>query len=431
MKKRLLRGIAWMLAALTCLALAACASDAGQLQALQEQLIASENGDMEDSGEPPRTPEEAPWVYVLSLGKRDCDFYEGHPLLAEDGFLILSKTPLDAESVRVEIPMETQYEVFTYASAGHENLADSARMSDPSCLETYLCAHDADWAELGQATKDYNAAQQRLYWKNSPETEAEDRRTVEAYEARQQELMQEAMEAADSGAFFPEFYTVSVTLSFHDMVDETVDSLILSVGKERRRIPLGQWRFHAALPADLGTMEAEGVSNSMDLASNTLGTPDDGGLVAVASAFDVTTTKPITLEKLQMEVDGAELLGALVETPEADAETLSDFGTTPWDCGSEMEIPAGRKLQVSPVLRDADFAAYGTRKMGWIHLEYRCDGETHKLSLPCDLQMFLVNEAWMIALRDLYGNDLMPYYQNYFSARYNYLEPYRAFLNET
>lgn len=402
-----------------CLVSAGCSStQKAELRALQNRL-AELDGDPVPvyTGTGPKIQKVKSGDIYVSLENRSCDLYASSPILCQEGFVILSERPLNTDSIRIEIPMETGYTVRIYETQGHMELASLAESGDPSSLDAYLCGERIDWKEFGQAAENTVEAQTRLALGISPETTEQDRAAVADYEKLRQGYVEEAARAAVDMDFLPEFYVYTVSLEFYNLKDETVEMLYLTVADEKRTVAFGQWRFHSKDPNEKGDIQANGVENRRTEAHSFLGSPYDGGLAVTVPTFELTTVKPVTLQRMWIDMKNVQLLGAEIDYIEAEDRWNSAPVHLRWDCVSDTEIPAGQLIQINAVLHDAGFEQFNTRRSGWVHLEYQCEGNRYVLSLPYDLQGS-TNEPWMLALQVFQSYDLGPYFTSYYPVAY-------------
>ena len=370
-------------------------------------------------------------LYILT-GHNNIIYYLGEACITHYSFPIISKNPLDIDSISVDIAIEHSYTV-KIREISMDGIADSEEGELPAeCkgyqfpYELYQCYKGKDFQKLAELHWNWQYWIQVMSMCNELiEEEAITQELWDSYYTQFQTVYgayQDYLKAeleeyrALKKEDLPTFYVYSVRIYFDPNAEpkpnETFSEITLTVGEQTYYQQIGQITV---------TNEKRTVMDQVDW-HNDYENADDGifgqsmgplpyndGLHYAPNYFHITVDRYKALTILALDNPAHQLEAVWIALkPEG-----GSWSTYKWDMSEPFELYPGDEVQIGIIYRDSSlegFLGYQTKLDG--HLEYESDGKTWYKVCNCYVSESMNYYALYALIFE--GVDLESYYWDYY-----------------
>lgn len=351
-------------------------------------------------------------------------------------FRIFSKTPLDVDSISVEVPISHPYEVKVreLQPGGVEEVDQSSRMGysgyynkESFTYPLYLAYLGKDFREMAQIQYTWKQA---LRWQSSINA---GELTLEEWELLLQPY-EDALQAyedslnADWKAYMaltredlPQFYAYSVSIRFDEFTefvqDESFDQIEITIGDQVYVQDVGHislitdWDLPAPIDWTVGYGGIDGYIGGRSSAS-----PYNDGVECLNSYFHFVASRYMLLEELVMLTPSLKVERISLNIKPAQGKAF----VTDWDMSEPYEILPGDEVTINLAFSSPEMDTPGYQIMADAYLLYSTDGEQYLKFANCYIGPAGSHYFWNAVLFD--GIDLEDYYWEYL---YRFEEPWR------
>lgn len=372
-------------------------------------------------------------LYILT-GQNDTIYYLGENCLTHYSFSIMSKKPLDTNSISVDLEIEHPYWI-TVGEVELEGIAECKDDAPPSkCsgdqfpYELYQCYQGKDFRKLAELEWELD------YWRkvmskcySLQDKEMMTQEEVDIYKAKYEAakaayLTYRNAELEDyrtlKKAELPTFYVYYVFIQFDTVKDtsaipdEVITELAVTIGDRVYHQQIGRIMLMSGEREVMGRVDWRNNGENVDdgiLGQSVGPLPYNDGLHVVAGYFHIVVDRYKTLTNLVLSNPAHRLEAVWIKLrPEG-----GKWSSYKWDLSEPFELYPGDEVQISIIYSDDyldSFVGYTTKLDGY--LEYESDGETWYKVCNCLVSESMNYYALYAMIFD--GIDIESYYWDYY-----------------
>ncbi len=340
-------------------------------------------------------------------------------------FNVLSKTKYDLEDIQVTLPLGSAYTATVYHGAPQFHMpewrADTFLVPGGMPYHVYLTYQRMNWAELAdlwlaaeEAKLEIEAGWPDGYIMNEPPAEVIPlEQTIEAYKSALNAKRETYYALTEEELSDYYCYVVNVTFDLDNLVEESCNTMDITIDGMTYTEDIGQIRIHADYKPSAGT--SRGIEKYLYTAAFTQHNPWGGGL-AQGAGHIFEAMDDLTLLGFHIEGMDAEVVGAQVTISQNGYEGLSEYDDAyhwfKWDLKTPLEIADGCGVQLSLVISSPEWTKFEHGGFADIYLDYEVRGEQYSYRLPAD--MTRDRAAWETAAIVFDNLDIASYYTDYY-----------------
>lgn len=339
-------------------------------------------------------------------------------------FYILTKEEYALEDIQVSLPLESAYTAEPYQQPLFhmpERPEDTHWVYGGMPYHVYQTYQGVDWAELAdlwlaaeKAKLEIEAGWPNGYIMNEPPAEVIPlEQTIEAYKSALNANLEtyRALTEEDLSDYY--CYIVAINFDLENLVEETCETIDITLGETTYTENIGQIRIHADYKPSAGT--SRGIEKYLYTAAFTQHNPWGGGL-AQGAGHIFEATDDLTLLGFHVEGMDAEVVGAQVTISQNGYEGLSSYDDAyqwfKWDLKTPLEIADGCGVHFDLVISSPEWTKFEHGGFADIYLDYEARGEQYSYRLPAD--MTRDRAAWETAAIVFDNLDIASYYTDYY-----------------
>lgn len=364
-----------------------------------------------------KVPYDPDWTAYFSAANIEMDLYKECPF---HGFsvTIITKDYYNTESIQVNVPAKTAYEIAVTNAAPPDDLGPDVSWDGPPKFKDYhyLSLQGIDWQEYAQIREDFYAINSIIddYFVELVQTNRLDEYT--AYKQKYLNLRDNYKAQYEAlGDVSAPFYVYSVEIRFNGIgtYDETIETVEFVLGNERYTVDIGQVRLHTECPEVL--KEGRSSENVVYALNTFVGSQFNGGYYALRNddAFEFVAEKDMTVTGIRQLGVEVGLLGAQVSIS---GSTVADYF---WDLQRPLEIQKGDKVSISLYIKDDKFSQYEMTITTYIILDYEINGKAFTKCMPCKFRRYN-NYGWDVYLMLEKNYDIGQYYACFYGTKHDY-----------
>lgn len=330
------------------------------------------------------------------------DFYTSGTINQGVNFYIISRKPLDTESVTVELPIQNEYS-FEILDCGDTRITEAMAEQGTSVLTDarfpyylYQVYQNIDWQELAalnSGDKGAFAEEQRKY-------------SAAFYTLTEADI--------------PEFHVYSCAIYFNPssiFADESFEEMKITIEGTTYTEAFGSVSLHN-YPIPLEYPDDGSASANGTLFISRL---YDDGIGAISSLYVFTAEQDMTITGISIQDKTIKMLDANVAITTQNGFSLE----YQWDMSQPIDLSAGDQMSLSLTYQDERFTGLeGTSRIN-AALNYEAEDGFACKCVEMTLYRSLNYHEWYAVIFN--GIDMKPYYMNYYYPVYAaWVEEYRG-----